>query len=92
MLVNPIIDQLNTLRLHGMVKALEELINTTGSQDLTFEEQLGLMVDREWTERENRRLTTRLRKAKLRLTASVEDIDFRQPRGLDKKTILSLAS
>jgi len=52
MLVNPIIDQLNTLRLHGMVKALEELINTTGGQDLTFEERLGLMVDREMIERE----------------------------------------
>jgi hypothetical protein len=48
---------------------------------LTFEERLGLLVDRELTERENRRLTTRLRQAKLRQTACIEDIDYRHPRG-----------
>jgi len=61
-------------------------------KSLSFEERLGLMVDREMTERENRRLTTKLRKAKLRLQASMEDIDYRQPRGLDKSLMLALAS
>lgn len=92
MLVNPIIEQLSGLKLHGMVKALEELMNSKGGQDLSFEERLGLMVDRESLERENRRLTTRLRKAKLKIVASVEDIDFRHPRGLEKQEILSMAS
>jgi len=55
-------------------------------------DRFGLMVDREITERANRRLQTRLKKARLRQQASFEDIDFRTPRGLDKKLMLSLAS
>lgn len=58
---------------------------------LEFEERLGLLADRELTDRENRRLAARLRKAKLRQTATLEDIDFRHPRGLDKSLILALA-
>ena len=59
---------------------------------MDFMVRLGLMVDRETTERANRRLQTRLKKAKLRQQACFEDIDFRTPRGLDKQLILSLAS
>ena len=51
----------------------------------------GLLVDREITERNNRRLKTRLRQAKLKQTACMEDIDYRQPRGLDKSLTLRLA-
>ena len=60
--------------------------------DLSFEERLGLLVDREMTARNDRRLTTRLRQAKFRLSAELEDIDYRQPRGLDTSLMLSLAS
>lgn len=91
MLINPLIDRLRDLRLTGMVKALEELLTATDRQDLTFEDKLSLLVDRESIERENRRLTARLRRAKLRQEAAVEDIDFRRSRGLDRQTILSLA-
>jgi len=59
---------------------------------LTFDERFGFIVDREHTERHNRRLQTRLRKAKLRLNATLEDIDYRTPRGLDKRLMLSLAT
>lgn len=59
---------------------------------LSFEERLGLMVDREMDERLNRRMATRLKKAKLRLSACMEDIDYRHQRGLDKALMLSLAS
>jgi DNA replication protein DnaC len=59
---------------------------------LSFEERLGLLVDRESTERENRRLTTRLRQAKLRQTACIEDIDYRHPRGLDKTLMTRLTT
>ena len=62
------------------------------SQALSFEERLGLLVDREMTVRSERRLTTRLRQAKLRLSASVEDIDYRHPRGLDKSLMLRLVA
>ena len=59
---------------------------------LSFEERLGLLVDREWTERENRRLAGRLAKARLRQAAALEDVDWRTPRGLDKSVVLALGS
>jgi DNA replication protein DnaC len=92
MLVHPTLDKIEQLRLLGMAKALREQLQNQKASALSFEERLGLLVDREMSERENRRLSTRLRAAKLRISASVEDIDFRQPRGLDKSLILSLAS
>ncbi len=92
MLAHPTLDKIEQLRLFGMAKALREQLQNQKATSLSFEERLGLLIDRELTERENRRLVTRLRVAKLRISASVEDIDFRQPRGLDKSLILSLAS
>jgi IstB-like ATP binding protein len=64
-----------------MSQALIEQRQVPAMVALTFEERLGLLVDRERTERENRRLTTRLRQAKLRQTAGIEAIDSRPPRG-----------
>ena len=84
MLTHPTLDKLQTLRLTGMYQALVEQLQMPDIAALTFEERFGLLVDRECTERENRRLTTRLRQAKLRQTACIEDIDYRHPRGLDK--------
>jgi DNA replication protein DnaC len=92
MLTHPILDQLKELKLTGMVKALSEQLNMPDIESMDFMTRLGLMVDRESTERANRRLATRLKKAKLRQQACFEDIDFRTPRGLDKKLMLSLAS
>ena len=92
MLTHPILEKLKTMRLWGMMKALEEQMAMTDVNSLSFEERLGLMTDREMIEREDRRLQTRLRKAKLRLQACMEDIDYRQPRGLDKSLMMSLAS
>ena len=92
MLTHPTLDQLHTLKLAGMAKALEEQLQMRDLEGLTFEERLGLLVDRETTERQNRKLQTRLKKARLRLNAALEDIDYRSPRGLDKSLILSLAS
>ena len=59
--------------------------------DLSFDERFALLVDREMTERESRRLKTRLRKAKLKQAAAMEDIDYKQPRGLNKSLLLKLA-
>lgn len=75
MLPNPTLDKLQTLRLHGMIKALSEQHATPDINDLSFDERLGLMVDRELTEREDARLTTRLKAARLRHNACLEDID-----------------
>ncbi len=91
MLNHPTLDKLHELRFTGMVKALTEQMALPDIGELSFEERLGLLVDREMTEREDRRLTTRLRQAKLKQNACIEDIDFKQSRGLDKSLILDLA-
>ena len=92
MLKHPTLDGLQTLKLSGMVAALADQMATPDIDELAFEERLGLLVDREITERENRRLTSRLRRARLRHAAALEDIDYRNPRGLDKGLIQSLAT
>jgi DNA replication protein DnaC len=92
MLTHPTLDKLQTLRLTGMYQAFVEQHQMPDIAALTFEERFGLLVDRELTERENRRLTTRLRQAKLRQTACIEDIDYRHPRGLDKSLMARLAT
>ena len=86
MLTHPTVDKLHQLRCAGMATALGEQLASSEVEALSFEERLGLIVDRELTERSSRQLTNRLRHA-----ACVEDIDFRQPRGLDKDLVLSLA-
>lgn len=91
MLNQPTIDKLNELRLFGMAKALEEQNGCTEYEGLDFLDRLGLLVDREGAERDSKRLRTRLNQAKLRLTATIEDVNFRHPRGLDKSLIMSLA-
>ncbi|MFB3306638.1 IS21-like element ISPsy14 family helper ATPase IstB [Pseudomonas sp. AMR01] len=92
MLPNPTLDKLQTLRLHGMIKSLGEQHATPDINDVSFDERLCLMVDREVTEREDARMTTRLKAAPLRHNACLEDIDYRSPRGLDKAMILQLGS
>lgn len=92
MLSNPIMEKLGLLKLPGMLHALEEQMNQPDLSGLDFLDRLGLMVDREIEERENRRLKTRLKAARLRQAASIEDIDYRHPRGLDRSLVLSLAS
>ena len=90
MLTSPTLDKLFALNLNGMARAFCEQLERADYQALTFEERLGMLVDREAQDRENRRLHRYLKSAKLRLQASVEDIDFRRPRGLDRATVLSL--
>jgi DNA replication protein DnaC len=92
MLTQPILDKLQTLRFFGMLNALQEQMDMSNIEELRFEERLGLMIDREMTDRENRRLKTRLNKAKLRQNACVEDVDFRHRRGLEKSSFMQLAS
>ena len=91
MLIHPLLDKLQALRFTGMLTALQEQLNTADIDQLSFEERLGLLIEREMIERENRRLKTRLSKAKLRINACVEDVDFRHKRALDKPFFLQLA-
>jgi DNA replication protein DnaC len=92
MLNHPSLDKLSDLRLNGMHKALSEQLAMPDIDTLSFEERLGLLIDREMTERENRRLQTRLRQARLRHRACLEDLDTRTPRGLDKDLLTHLST
>jgi DNA replication protein DnaC len=92
MLQHPTFEKLQTLRLTGMCKAWEDQAQLPDCDGLSFEERLGLLVDRELTERDTRRLQTRLRTAKLRQPATVEDLDYRHPRGLDKTLMTRLVT
>jgi len=92
MLIHPTLDKLQVLRLAGMAKAYEEQSQMQDIAELSFDERLGLLVDREITERQNRCLISRLKKAKLRQNACIEDVDFRYPRGLDKSILSQLSS
>jgi len=84
MLTHPTTDKLNQLRLFGMAHALAEQARIAEIGALAFEERLGLLIDREMTERTSRITANRLRRAHLKLDATAEDIDFRSPRGLDR--------
>src|SRR5438270_13157554 len=91
MLPHPTRDKLQTLKLAGMYHALVAPRQRADIDTRSFEARCGLLVDRERTERDTRRLTTRLRQATLRQTACLEAIDSRQPRGLDKALMARLA-
>jgi DNA replication protein DnaC len=91
MLSTPTLDKLHALNLMGMARAFSEQLERADYQTLTFEERLGMLVDREAQDRDNRRLHRYLKAARLRSQASVEDHDFRRPRGLDRAAVLSLA-
>src|SRR5512147_2462370 len=90
MLKHPVLNQLQELKLTGMFHAFQEQLQMTDLDQLSFDERFGLLVDRELTERANRRLQYRLQKAKLRQSACLEDIDYRHPRGLDKTVMQHL--
>ena len=90
MLTHPTQDKLTTLKLFGMAAALDEQRQSCACDALSFEERLGLLVDREMTARGNRQLAQRLMRARLRQNAIAEDIDFRQTRGLDRALIQAL--
>jgi len=90
MMTNQTIDKLHSLNLRAMAEAISEQIANPEFASLSFEQRLGLAVDRECDARASRSLARKLRDAKLRQQACVEDIDFRAHRGLDKAAILSL--
>ena len=92
MLTHPTDQRLVALGLTGMAKALEEQRRQPDIADLPFEDRLGLLVDREAIERENKRLSSRLKFAGLRQNAVIEDIDMKAARGLDKALFAKLAA
>lgn len=92
MLNQPTLEKLEAMRLHGMAQAWREMAKSEQTAEMSFEERLALLVDRQFTWRENEAFAARLRRAKLRANACVEDIDYRATRGLDKMLLRSLAA
>jgi DNA replication protein DnaC len=90
MLEQPMMEKLQAMRLHGMVEALERQQQDSAMRELSFTERLALLVDHQWICRQNQALTRRLRNAKLRTNACLEDIDYRTPRGLDRSALRAL--
>src|SRR3974390_609277 len=90
MLIEPLIAQLNELRLAGMARTLEQLAPHGAFQQLSFEERLAQLLQSELAYRQNQRLVQRLRWAKLPQSATAEDLDLRTPRGLDKRVVTKL--
>jgi DNA replication protein DnaC len=85
-------DKLYLMKLLGMAEAFKEQLQQASFQDLSFDERLGILVDRQWIWKENTRLNRLLKEAKLKLQACVEDIDFKTSRGIEKSMLLNLAS
>lgn len=85
-------EKLYALQLTGMAEALKDQMGRTDLDELAFEERFSMLVDAQHLFRENKRMKRLLENAKLKLAASMEDIDYRSPRGLDKSVLLSLAS
>ena len=91
MLTHPTLDQLHQLGLQGMARTFADLAADPQAAELSHAEWLALLLDQEATDRQDRRLKSRLRYARLRHHAAIEDVDYRAPRGLDRALMLSLA-
>lgn len=92
MVTEETINKLLELKLDAMAKALRELLETAPGSGMSFEEQIGLLVDREWTDRRNRQLARRIKEAKLGMNACIEDVVCEPGRGIDKATLRALAN
>jgi DNA replication protein DnaC len=92
MLTHPTLDLLHQLGLHGMAKGLQDLAANSQASSLDHMEWLGLLLEYELTWRRQKRFEMRARVARLRLSASVEDVDYHAARGLDRSLFLKLAA
>ena len=92
MMMHTTLAQLRTLKLDGLATGLEEQLTQPGMTAMSFEERLALLIDREVHCRSDRRLTRLLKQARLKYPqAAIEDIDARPTRGIDRRTVMSLA-
>jgi DNA replication protein DnaC len=91
MLNQPTIEKLAHMKLYAMANAFRTQLEIVDAQPLSFEERFALLVDEQFLWKENRALQRRLRGAKLKQKATIEDINYQHPRGLDRKLLRSLA-
>ena len=93
MLREPTTEKLRAMRLEAMAAAWNEQSGKPEIASLSFDERFGMLIDAEWTHRENKRLNTALREAKLKLSsACIEDLDYSPRRELDRSQLRQLAT
>lgn len=92
MIVEQTLEKLHAMKLRTMARAFEEQLSDASFSELCFEERLGLIVDREYLERQNRRLARRLSAARFRFQARIEEIDYHRRPGLDKALVSQLGT
>ena len=92
MLIEQTLDKLYAMKIGAMADACRQQMQTAEAAALGFDERLGLLVDAEWTAREQRKLQRRLHAAKLRHPATLEAVDFSHPRRLDRQQVLTLGA
>ena len=92
MLNQQTLDKLYIMKLLGMADGFKEQLQQPSFQDLSFDQRFGMLVDGQWTWKENKRLKRLLKEAKLKLQASVEDIDYKTTRGIEKSVLINLTS
>ncbi len=91
-MIEATVEKLISMKLHGMAEAVQEQVKNRAYKDLSFEERLGMLVDREMDSRQDRKLRMLLTRARFRYQgASIEDINFRAKRGISKDVILKLS-
>ena len=92
MLNEQTMEKLSAMKLNGMADAFKEQLEQPEIHELSFEERFGLLVDRHWIWKEDRRMKCLLGNAKLKINACIEDINYKIPRGIDRSVVLRLAS
>jgi DNA replication protein DnaC len=92
MLVEQTMEKLVSMKLRGMAEALRRWLERPKEKQMAPLDLIGMLADAEWEDREQKRLTARLRNARFRQEASVEDVDYQHPRGLAKQVMLDLAA
>jgi DNA replication protein DnaC len=90
-LMQPTIEKLHSMKLIGMVEAVRRQMEDPESSRLSFEERLALLVDRQWDWRQNKAFVRRLKNARFKIDATIEDVDYRHPRRLDRQLIRTLS-
>jgi DNA replication protein DnaC len=86
------LEKMQSMKMPAMAEAFQKQFESPQYGELSFEERFGLLIDTEWTAREQRKLSRRLKGAKLRYPACIEDLDYHPSRRLDRQVILSLAT
>ena len=92
MLRQQTIEKMRAMRLDAMAREFDRQVTSPEFAELSFEERVGMLADVEWTDREQRKVGRRLSVAKLRYPASLEDVDYKARRGLERQVVLALGT